>query len=120
MKRQLRRGLVGLIGGIVVLAGIIMIPYPGPGWLVVFAGLGILSTEFAWAQRVLDFAKTKYDGWADWVARQAFVVRASIWLFTAAVVLVTIWLVNGYGVIADILNIHWQWLQSPLFLLHHP
>ncbi|HVE95418.1 MAG TPA: PGPGW domain-containing protein [Pseudonocardiaceae bacterium] len=25
-----------------------MIPYPGPGWLVVFAGLIILGTEFAW------------------------------------------------------------------------
>ena len=34
---------VGAIGGIVLIAGVIMIPYPGPGWLVVFAGLAILA-----------------------------------------------------------------------------
>lgn len=113
MKRQLRRGLIGFIGGIVVVVGIIMIPYPGPGWLVVFAGLSILATEFAWAQHALDYAKNKYDAWAAWVSRQDFVIRALIWLFTAAVVVVTIWLVNGYGVIADILKLPWRWLQSP-------
>lgn len=113
MKRQLKRGFIGLVGGIVVVLGIIMIPYPGPGWLVVFAGLGILSTEFTWAQRVLDFAKSKYDAWTAWVGRQSLAVKALIGLFTTIIVVMTIWLLNGYGVIADILNIHWQWLQSP-------
>jgi uncharacterized protein (TIGR02611 family) len=113
VKRQLRRGLIGFIGGIVVVVGIIMIPYPGPGWLVVFAGLSILATEFAWAQRVLDFAKSKYDAWVAWVSRQNLFMKALIWLFTTVVVVVTIWLLNGYGVIADILNIDWHWLQSP-------
>src|SRR5215468_10502274 len=40
---------VGVLGGLVLVAGILMIPYPGPGWLVVFAGLAVLATEFAWA-----------------------------------------------------------------------
>jgi len=113
MKRQLRRGMIGLIGGIVVILGIIMIPYPGPGWLVVFAGLSILATEFTWAQRVLDFAKSKYDAWTKWVNRQSFIIKALVWLVTALVVIVTIWFVNGYGVLADILKLHWHWLQSP-------
>jgi len=115
MKRQLRRGFIGLAGGIVIVLGIIMIPYPGPGWVVVFAGLGILATEFAWAKRLLDFAKSKYDAWTAWVGRQNFVVKALVWLLTALIVVLTIWLVNGYGVLADILKLHWQWLQSPLF-----
>jgi uncharacterized protein (TIGR02611 family) len=37
-----------------------LIPYPGPGWLVVFAGLALLATEFERAQRVLTFARTHY------------------------------------------------------------
>ena len=52
---------VGIAGGVVVIAGIIMIPYPGPGWLVVFAGLALLATEFERAQRVLTFARTHYE-----------------------------------------------------------
>ena len=30
---------------------------PGPGWLVVFLGLAILGTEFAWAKRLAAFTK---------------------------------------------------------------
>ncbi len=115
MKKQARKVVIGIIGGIVLIAGIIMIPYPGPGWLVVFAGLGILSTEFTWAQRVLDYAKKKYDNWTDWVARQNVIVKSSIWLGTALIVVVTIWLLNGYGIINNILGLGWDWVKSPLF-----
>jgi uncharacterized protein (TIGR02611 family) len=51
---------VGIAGGVVVIAGIIMIPYPGPGWLVLLAGLALLATEFERAQRVLTFVRTRY------------------------------------------------------------
>lgn len=114
MKRQAKRTLIGIVGGVVLVAGIIMIPYPGPGWLVVFAGLGILSTEFEWAQRVLHFAKGKYDAWQDWLARQHPAVKALFRLLTAAVVVVTIWLLNGYGLINRVLGLGWDWVNSPL------
>ncbi len=104
-----------MVGGAILLAGIIMIPYPGPGWLVVFAGLGILSTEFDWAKRVLDYAKSKYDAWSHWVARQNVMIKSLIWLGTALVVVVTIWLLNGYGIINDVLNWEFDWVNSPLF-----
>lgn len=114
MKKQVKKIGVGIVGGIVLLAGIVMIPYPGPGWLVVFAGLGILSTEFEWAHRVLQFARKKYDAWTDWVKSQNKYVKAAIWLATAAVVIVTIWLLNGYGLINSWLNLGWDWVKSPL------
>ena len=45
------RVFIGVLGGgITVLGGIALIG-PGPGVLVVLAGLGILATEFAWAGR---------------------------------------------------------------------
>ncbi len=43
---------VGVIGGLLLVAGIIMIPGPGQGWATVFLALAILSTEFSWARRV--------------------------------------------------------------------
>jgi uncharacterized protein (TIGR02611 family) len=42
----------------VLLAGIVMLAVPGPGWLTIAAGLAILAAEFAWARRALDSIKT--------------------------------------------------------------
>lgn len=115
VKSQAKKVFIGIAGGIVLIVGVILIPYPGPGWLVVFAGLGILSTEFAWAQRLLHFARKKYDAWVEWTKRQSPIVRALIWLFTALIVIVTIWLVNGYGIIDNVFNLGQDWVHSPLF-----
>ncbi|MGW0625246.1 TIGR02611 family protein [Streptomyces sp. NPDC002758] len=50
---------VFLIGLAVVVAGIIMLPLPGPGWVVIFGGMAIWATEFVWAQLVLRWTKRK-------------------------------------------------------------
>lgn len=114
-KHHLRRLVIGASGGVVLVVGIIAIPYPGPGWLIVFAGLAILATEFAWAQRILDMAKGKYDSWQAWLARQSFVIKATVWTVTAVVVVLTIWLLNGYGLINSWFHLGLNWVQSPLF-----
>ena len=114
MQRHIKKTGIGIIGSIVLLAGIVMIPYPGPGWLVVFAGLGILSTEFEWAKRILDFAKGKYDAWQDWLTRQSRVVKGIFWLLTALVVVATIWLLNGYGILNSLFGLGLDWAKSPL------
>ena len=52
------RVFIGVLGGgITVLGGIALIG-PGPGVLVVLAGLGILATEFAWAGRAMEKTKS--------------------------------------------------------------
>lgn len=48
---------VAILGGAITVLGAIFLITPGPGWLVIFAGLGILASEFAWAERAL--IKTK-------------------------------------------------------------
>jgi uncharacterized protein (TIGR02611 family) len=50
---------VFVIGLAVVVAGVIMLPLPGPGWLVIFAGMALWATEFIWAQLVLRWTKRK-------------------------------------------------------------
>jgi uncharacterized protein (TIGR02611 family) len=47
----MRKVLVGVLGGAVLLAGLAMIVLPGPAFLVVPLGLAILAMEFNWAQR---------------------------------------------------------------------
>lgn len=114
-KRRMKRIAVGVAGTTVLIIGIIAIPYPGPGWLIVFTGLAILATEFAWAQRVLDVAKDKYDQWQTWLSRQPIFIKVVVWTLTAIVVILTIWLLNGYGLINEWFNLGLDWLNSPLF-----
>lgn len=52
LRRYGKRILVMLLGGAVVIAGVAMLVLPGPGFLVIFAGLAILSSEFEWADRL--------------------------------------------------------------------
>lgn len=113
-KAAFKKSTIGVLGGLVVLLGIILVPYPGPGWLIVFAGLAILSTEFEWAQRVLDVAKGKYDAWQGWLKSQSQTIKTIFWLLTFAVVITTIWLLNGYGYMNDFLRLGWDWVRSPL------
>ncbi|MFJ6379173.1 TIGR02611 family protein [Kitasatospora sp. NPDC092039] len=48
------------VAGLAVVAlGVVMLPMPGPGWLVIFLGMGIWSTEFVWAQLVLRWTRRK-------------------------------------------------------------
>ena len=46
-----------------MLAGLVMIPLPipGPGWVTLFLGLAVLSTEFAWAHRVTSFIRRQFN-----------------------------------------------------------
>ncbi|MCA1836406.1 MAG: TIGR02611 family protein [Actinobacteria bacterium] len=108
------RILVGVVGTAVLIAGIIAIPYPGPGWLILFAGLAILGTEFQWAQRVLHWTRERYDSWTAWLRRQRPVVRLVVILATGIFVLVTLWLVNVFGLVAGWVGLHWDWVRSPM------
>ena len=56
MNRVIR--IAKVVGGFLLLiAGIVMIALPGPGWLTIVAGLAILAGEFIWARRLLDRLK---------------------------------------------------------------
>ncbi len=50
------------LGALVVVVGIIMMPLPGPGGLVVAAGLVILARDVAWADRLLRYFRRKMPG----------------------------------------------------------
>ena len=47
------RVFIGVIGGGITVFGAILLVAPGPGILVLLAGLAIRATEFAWAGRIM-------------------------------------------------------------------
>jgi uncharacterized protein (TIGR02611 family) len=107
---------VGIVGALVLAAGIVAIPYPGPGWLIVFAGLAILASEFTWARRLLHYARGKYDAWIDWLKAQKLWVRLVVLTATGLVVLGTLYLLNAFYLVAGWVGLGgWTWLASPLF-----
>lgn len=57
--KLLRKVAIGTVGFALIIIGVILIPLPGPGFLVIVAGLFVLSLEFEWAERYLDKAKQK-------------------------------------------------------------
>lgn len=55
--QQAKRYVKIVCGFTVLIVGVLMIVTPGPGWLVILFGLGILAAEFVWARRLLDRLK---------------------------------------------------------------
>jgi uncharacterized membrane protein len=54
---RVRRILIGLVGGTVLLIGFALVFLPGPAIIVIPVGLAILASEFAWARRWLHKAR---------------------------------------------------------------
>ena len=50
---QVRRVFRIIAGFTLLLVGAVMLVTPGPGWLVIFLGLGLLAAEFVWAERLM-------------------------------------------------------------------
>ncbi len=110
------RIVVAVIGLVVLAVGILAIPYPGPGWAIVFVGLAILATEFEWARRLLAYARERYDNVMDWFKRQGPWVKALGAGFTAAIVVSTLWLLGAVGWSAGLVGLDHEWLKSPIGL----
>ena len=55
--RSSKRAAVFVLGVALLCIGLVMFVTPGPGIVLVVAGLAVLATEFAWAEHLLDKAK---------------------------------------------------------------
>jgi uncharacterized protein (TIGR02611 family) len=55
--RSSKRAVVFVVGVVLMVVGLIMFVTPGPGIVLLVAGLAVLATEFAWAEHLLDKAK---------------------------------------------------------------
>jgi uncharacterized protein (TIGR02611 family) len=75
-----------IVGALVVALGLVLVPLPGPGWLIVFAGLAIWSIEFRWARKLTGYVRSFLSAWASWYTRQGWTVRIVVGFATVVVV----------------------------------
>ena len=87
------RATIGALGALIIVVGLILVPLPGPGWLIVLTGVAIIASEFAFARRLLRFAQARLRAWTRWVAASHWTVGASLGLATCACVVGAVWLV---------------------------
>jgi uncharacterized protein (TIGR02611 family) len=71
VRRSGKRIAVTVAGGSLVIVGVALLVLPGPGLLVIILGLGILATEYVWAERLLKMAKEKATQARDKVLRKS-------------------------------------------------
>lgn len=55
VPKAVRKPLVLIVGTAIVILGLVLLPLPGPGWLIIFLGFAVLATEFALAEKVRDW-----------------------------------------------------------------
>jgi uncharacterized protein (TIGR02611 family) len=67
-----------LLGFVVTVFGIVLLPLPGPGWVVIAAGLSILAKDVAWADRLLRRVRRRLPRRADGKVRRSAIAAALV------------------------------------------
>lgn len=106
------RVTVGVVGLALVLIGLVLVPLPGPGWLIVLAGLAVLAIEFVWARHVLRFTRRQLGRWTDWIKRQSWPVRILVGAAGLVFVGVVVWLSLKYSLDIDLVERGRGWLNG--------
>lgn len=87
--RAAKRVLLETVGWALLLVGLAAIPLPGPGLLITFAGLLLLSRHYAWAQRRVDTVRMRAlqgasQGVASWPRLAGSIAAAALVLAAGA------------------------------------
>jgi uncharacterized protein (TIGR02611 family) len=104
--------IIAIIGGIIVATGIVLIPFPGPGWLIVLGGLAVWAIEFAWAQRLLSYTRARLEQWWRWLGRQHILVRLLAGLIGLAFVATVVWLSVRYSLGVRSIDQFWDYITT--------
>jgi uncharacterized protein (TIGR02611 family) len=101
---------IGTIGTLVVALGLLLIPFPGPGWAIVILGLAIWALEFTWARNLLEFTKRHVQAWTRWVRRQSLPARAVLGVLGLIFVAVVVWTSVRLSFGVDLLTVARNWV----------
>ena len=90
LGRWFRRTGSEILGWTLVIIGVPMMPLPGPGTIVLVAGIALLAPHYSWARRILDPLRRKAIEGARYgvatVPRITISALGGLWLFLAGVV----------------------------------
>jgi uncharacterized protein (TIGR02611 family) len=94
-RNRLYRIAFGVLGVLVLVAGLVMLVTPGPAFVLIPIGLAMLSMEFVWAERLLDRsleqAAIAQEKAAQATRRQRVLAAIATALAIAACVLAILW-----------------------------
>ena len=102
---------IGVLGALVIALGIILIPFPGPGWAIVILGLAIWALEFAWAKSLLEFTKRQVKAWTSWIGRQSLPVRGVLGVAGLVFVAGVVWTSVRVSFGVDLIEKTREWLS---------
>jgi uncharacterized protein (TIGR02611 family) len=80
----------------ILIGGLALIPLPGPGWAIVFIGLGMLALEFKWAENLMEKILDRLESAKESAtnaspAQKALGVAATVLGIAAFVVAAILW-----------------------------
>ncbi len=79
-----------ILGWILIPVGIVLMPLPGPGMLIVAAGVALLSRRYVWAQKARDYVEKRAIEAAKYgvstVPRILMSVLGGVWLFLLGII----------------------------------
>ncbi len=94
-RNRLVRIAFGVVGVLVLAAGVVMLVTPGPAFVLIPIGLAMLSLEFMWAERLLERsleqAQIAQEKAAQTTPTQRVLAGIAVVLATAACVLAILW-----------------------------
>jgi uncharacterized protein (TIGR02611 family) len=76
---------ITVVGVAVIVIGIVLLPLPGPGWLIIFGGLGLLATEYTWARNLLLWLRHTVARWTAWASRRSPTIKVLLGLISLVV-----------------------------------
>ncbi|MEO6470285.1 MAG: PGPGW domain-containing protein [Aeromicrobium sp.] len=90
LGQRVRSTVTFFLGWFLVIVGIPLLPLPGPGTIVIVAGVALLSRHYVWAQRILDPLRTRAVdaakvGVATW-PRIAMSTLGGLWILILGIV----------------------------------
>ncbi len=100
-NRAVKTVVVAVLGGLLTLSGIALLVLPGPGFVLVAAGLAVLATRFTWAKKPLDYAKEKAQEGVEEVGKSPWRAAGAV---LAALVLVALGVLALVGVDLPLIN----------------
>lgn len=76
---------VFVAGLALIVVGIPMVPLVGPGWVVIFVGLFLWSTEYMWARRVTQFVKAEVKSFEQWARHLPLAAKIPLVMVSVAI-----------------------------------
>lgn len=93
-NRPVKTVVIATLGGLLTFAGVALLVLPGPGFVLVAAGLAVLATRFAWAKKPLDYAQDKAVAGVEEVGRSPWRAAGAV-LAALALVIVGALVLSG-------------------------